>query len=561
MSIQSDYVIIGAGINGMVAAARLAGAGYSVTLLDERDRLGGFIDSGELTVPGFVHDTFSSWHPLFVASPAYAELGAELHAQGLTYRNTEGPVTASIHVSPGGGERAVIGYRDPGQTAAAFRHEDDRAAYARMLDELGARSGTVFGTLGSELRSKKALGLVWSALRNGLGPAEQFARDSLMSGRNFTSLRFNGWEADQLWTPWLLHAGLAPDHATGGAMLPLMALTMHSSGLPVVEGGARNFVTAFERLLRSRGVRIELGLPVDRIIVRDGRADAAETVFERFEARYGVLASTSPHELYRNLLPASAIPSAVRDQASTHRSGRAAMQIHLALDTPPAWNDVRLAQVPLVHLSNGSGSTGIACAQAEAGVLPASPTVVVGQQCVLDPTRAPEGKATLWIQLQELPFRPTGDAAGELDVGQGWTPWLATAYAERVVNRIEPFAPGLRSSVLGIKVLSPADLRAANRNAVHGDPYGGSAELYQNLLWRPFPAGARHRTHLAGLWHLGAATHPGPGLGGGSGYLVSEQILAEGRRRLPGRRRPPATVSAHPASWGASAGEDLVEVS
>ncbi|NUP73809.1 MAG: NAD(P)/FAD-dependent oxidoreductase [Sinomonas sp.] len=543
MSIQSDYVIIGAGINGMIAAARLAGAGYSVTLLDERDRMGGFIDSGELTVPGFVHDTFSSWHPLFVASPAYAELGAELHAQGLGYCNTEGPVTASIDVSPGGGERAVIGYRDPGQTAAAFHHEDDRAAYARMLDELGARSGTVFGALGSELRSKKALRLAWSALRAGLGSAEQFARDALMSGRNFTSLRFEGWEADQLWTPWLLHAGLAPDHATGGAMLPLMALTMHSFGLPVVEGGARNFTTAFERLLRSRGVRVELGLPVDRITVRGGRADAAETVYERFEARYGILASTAPRELYRDLLPESAIPSAVRDQASTHLSGRAAMQIHLALDAPPAWNDARLAKVPLVHLSNGSGSTGIACAQAEAGVLPASPTVVVGQQCVVDSTRAPEGKATLWIQLQELPFRPTGDAAGELDVSQGWTPRLAT------------------SSILGMKVLSPADLQAANRNAVDGDPYGGSAELYQNLLWRPFPAGARHRTQLEGLWHIGAATHPGPGLGGGSGYLVSEQILADGRRRPLRRRRIPTAVGAHPGSWGANAGEDLVEVS
>jgi phytoene dehydrogenase-like protein len=561
----ADYVVIGAGINGMVAAARLAGAGYSVTLLESRDRIGGFIDSGELTAPGFVHDTFSSWHPLFVAGAAYADLGEDLHRHGLRYRNTEeagiDAVTASVDFSPDGEGRVVVAYRDQERTTAAFRESEDRVAYARMLEELGERSGTVFGALGSELRSRKALPLLLSALRPGLGHAERFARDSLMSGRNFTGQRFTGWEADQLWAPWLLHAGLAPDHATGGAMLPLMALTMHSFGLPVVEGGAARFADAFAALLAERGVRVELGAGVERIAVTGGRAVAAETAYERFSARRGILASTSPQALYTSLLPADVVPAAVRDQVQAYRPGRAAMQIHLALDAPPAWTDDRLQGVPLVHVSNGSGTTGIACAHAEAGLLPSAPTVVVGQQGLLDSSRAPKGKATLWLQLQELPFAPRGDAAGELDVRHGWTEGLAEGYAQRVLDRVEAFAPGLSSSILGMKVISPADLLAANSNAVGGDPYGGSAELYQNLLWRPFPAGARHRTRLDGLWHIGASTHPGPGLGGGSGYLVTEEILGEGRRRLPSRRRPPAEASAHPASWGAAAGEDLVSVS
>ncbi|MDQ4504608.1 NAD(P)/FAD-dependent oxidoreductase [Sinomonas sp. ASV322] len=556
----ADYVVIGAGINGLVAAARLAGAGHSVTLIEARDRLGGFVDSSELTVPGFVHDTFSSWHPLFVAGAAYADLGADLHRHGLTYRNTEDAgldaVTASIDYSPEGEERAVIAYRDPERTTAAFREPADRAAYARMLEELGERSGTIFGALGSELRSAKSFKLLLSALRPGLEAAEQFARDSLMSGRNFTGQRFTGWEADQLWTPWLLHAGLGPDHATGGAMLPLMALTMHRFGLPVVEGGAGRFVAAFAGLLAERGVRVELGCPVEGIEVAAGRAVAVETAHGRFEARRGILASTSPQALYTSLLPADVVPARVRDQAVSHRPGRAAMQIHVALDSPPAWSDARLAEVPLVHISNGSGRTGIACAEAEAGLLPASPTVVVGQQCLLDPSRAPEGKATLWLQLQELPFHPRGDAAGELDVSRGWTEELAHGYAQRVLGRVEDFAPGLRSSVVGMTVISPTDLLAANCNAVGGDPYGGSAELYQNLLWRPFPAGAGHRAGPEGLWLIGAASHPGPGLGGGSGYLVTERILADGRRRLPARRRIPTVAGAHPAAWGADVGED-----
>ena len=103
---MTDVVIIGAGINGMVAAARLAGAGRSVVLLDGAEEIGGFIGSGERTAPGYVHDTWSSWHPLFVTGRAYAELGPDLHRHGLEYANTErgersdggrgGPLTATV---------------------------------------------------------------------------------------------------------------------------------------------------------------------------------------------------------------------------------------------------------------------------------------------------------------------------------------------------------------------------------------------------------------------------------------------------------------------------------
>jgi phytoene dehydrogenase-like protein len=127
----------------------------------------------------------------------------------------------------------------------------------------------------------------------------------------------------------------------------------------------------------------------------------------------------------------------------------------------------------------------------------------------------------LWIQLQELPWHVKGDAAGELDVGGGtWTEALRERYADRIQTRIAKHVPSLESSILGRTVLSPADLWAANVNLVHGDPYGGSLALDQNFLWR-----APHKTPVAGVWHIGASTHPGPGLGGGSGALVAAQLL------------------------------------
>lgn len=327
-------------------------------------------------------------------------------------------------------------------------------------------------------------------------------------------------------------------------MLPVMAFTMHAVGLPIVEGGAANFTAAFAALLAERGVETYLGNPADRIEVRGGKAVGVHVSGTRLVAGRAVLASTSTRRLYETLLAPADVDDHGRQAVARYRPGRAATQIHLALDRPLSWTDDRLDAVPLVHVSDGAGSTGIACAQAEAGLLPAKPTVVVGQQTVLDPTRAPEGAATLWLQLQEVPWAPVGDAAGELDVSGGWTPELADAYADRVLDRVAAFAPGLRDRVVARHVISPAGLQAANANAVHGDPYGGAAELDQSLLWRP-GTGTGHRTEVGKLLHIGAFTHPGPGLGGGSGHLAAQALLrpsvprraADRVRRFAGRDR------------------------
>lgn len=527
MNDSVDVAIIGSGINSLVAAAELALDGKRVCLIEQSDRLGGFIHSSERTLPGFIHDSFSSWHPLFVSGAAYGALGAELHARGLEYCNTTGPVTASAAADPGtGAHRVVIAHRDPAETAAAFKEPGDQEAYIAMLEDLGRNSATVFGAFGAELRSFKELAkIALGAVRSGrVKGTEAFVRDSVMSGRNYVRSRFDGWETDQLWSPWLLHAGLGPDQATGGVMLPVMAMSMHGFGLPVVKGGASRFVDAFESLLRDSGVRIMLGTVAEEILVESGVVSGVRTSHGLVSAGT-VLANVSPQALYTRLLRQPPAASAVA--AARYQNGRGAMQIHVALDKPVEWLDPRLTSVPLVHLSNGSGSTGIACAQAEAGLLPNEPTIVVGQQCVLDPSRAPEGKATLWLQLQEVPFSPTGDAAGELDVGEGWTEELKRAYMERVLARLEQFAPGTRATVLAWDIIAPTDLAAANPNSVNGDPYGGSAELFQNLLWRPFPQAAGHQTAVKGLWHIGASTHPGPGLSGGSGHLVARKLSAK----------------------------------
>jgi phytoene dehydrogenase-like protein len=531
-----DAVVVGAGINGMAAAARLAGAGWSVALVDQHDRIGGFVAGGERTLPGYRHDTYSSWHPLFVTGPVYAELGADLHRHGLEYANADGPVTATVS----GDGTVTVAHRDVEATVAGFAEPADRDAYRAALQRFGAHAAQIGSLLGTELRSPGVLGPLWGLTRTGgRGELESYAREVATSGRAWLRTRFRGPEVDRLWAPWLLHAGLAPDSASGGLMVPIFAATMHSAGLPTVVGGAGNFVTAWERLLAERGVVVHTSRRVERVLLRDGTAVGVAGAGWSLTADRAVLASVTPTALYGSLLPAGAVPSAVAAEAARFRPGRAAMQVHVALSGPVPWRDPALAAVPLVHVTDGSGSTAIACAEAEAGLLPRRPTVVVGQQHVLDPSRVPAGAAALWLQLQEVPFAPVGDALGRLDTAGGWDAALARGYAERVLDRVAAHAPGLRELVVGLDVITPADLAAYNPNALGGDPYGGSAELDQNFLWRPLAASPGHATPVPRLWHIGASTHPGPGLAGVSGHLVAGRLLTPTprqrlRRVLPG---------------------------
>src|SRR5699024_1983142 len=126
-----DAVVIGSGINGLVATAELALAGWKVALVEQAQHLGGFVASGEHTLPGFTHDTYSSWHPLFVSGGAYATLGRHLHEHGLEYANTDGLLTGAVS-----GDRASLAWRDPVATAEGFEHPADRDAYLTMLEQM-----------------------------------------------------------------------------------------------------------------------------------------------------------------------------------------------------------------------------------------------------------------------------------------------------------------------------------------------------------------------------------------------------------------------------------------
>ena len=513
-----DAVCVGSGINSLAAAALLAKEGWRVCVLERNDWLGGAIKTVEgLTAPGFTHEVFASWHPLWVGSPAYAELKPDLDRLGLEYLNTDLPTAAAFP----DGTSAFL------STDGAANVAELGPEWQRQFDEFMGGAGIAFGVLGTELWSGQGLSLGRKAYSHyGRRGLVEFAGRTLLSARDWLTETFEREQARGLLAPWVLHTGLGPDQAVSGFMTQVIACSLQLGGMPVPKGGGVKLVEALAAIVREAGGELRTEAEVERILVAEGRATAVLLAGgETISVSRAVLACVTPTQLYGRLLGDGAVPERVRDAALRFRYGRGEMQIHIAMNEPPLWRgDERLGRVPLLHLTPGLDGVSRAVNEADRGLLPAEATIALGQPMAVDPSRAPEGSWVLWVQLQELPPSPKGDAAGELDASGGWTEELREAYADRIVARIAGHVENLERATVGRVVLSPADIEAANPNWVGGDIYAGSCSLDQNLLFRPTPASPGHETPVDRLFHIGASTHPGPGLGAGSGYLVAKHL-------------------------------------
>ena len=199
------------------------------------------------------------------------------------------------------------------------------------------------------------------------------------------------------------------------------------------------------------------------------------------------------------------------------------MMIHLALDSLPDWSaSEELKRFAYVHLAPSYDVMSAVYQEAMAGLLPREPVLVVGQPTALDPSRAPEGKHVLWVQVRVVPYEIKGDAFGTI-AARNWDE-AKLAYTERVLDLIERYAPGLRTKILGSSIHSPLDLERANPNLVRGDSLSGSHHLDQNFLFRPFGGWSRYRTPIKDLYMVGASTWPGAGTGVGSGYMLGKML-------------------------------------
>jgi len=528
MSSPTQVIIVGSGMNSLVCAALLALKGKKVRVFERNDRVGGCIRSEEL-FPGFTHEVLSSWYPLFLGGAAYPLLKDALAQEGVEF--VSNGYTTGVVTTDG---QCLALKQDVADAVARIEAvaPGDGQAFGAMVSQLFEKDAALtFGLLGNDPYSWKLGKLLFSEWRKrGTDGLMGFTAESLESFRRWSERVLTSELTRAMISPWVLHSGLGPDEATSALIGKLTFAAVVAGGVPVVKGGSHNLVNAFVRLIEKRGGEVLTNAQVEQITVNGNQATGVIAAGVAHSATQAVVCNVTPPQLYGSLLPDAS--ATIRAKAQAYSFGRGCMQIHYALNAPAPWSDAEMLKVPLVHLADSLRDVSLSVSEANNGLIPRVPIMAIGQPTAADPSRAPEGKWILWLQLQAMPSRLSGDALGEISVPEDgrWNEAVREAVADRVQKQLEKVLPGLPERVIGRRAFSPTDLEALNCNLVGGDPYSGICSPDQFFWLRPFAGESRaraHRTPFKNLYHIGASTHPGPGLGGGSGYLVAQALLKQ----------------------------------
>lgn len=518
-----EAIVIGAGLNGLAAAVHLSAKGWKVLVLERQGQPGGAVKTAECTLPGFRHDLYAMNLGSFAGSPFHAEHGALLARHGLKFVPADRPFASAF------GPGAAVPWLGVEQGLSnTLRHIErasvaDAQAWRRMDARFEKEAPYLFQLLGTPAPSWAAARLAWKLWR-GLGTkgSVDLLRLLLSSTNDWLQQQFESPEVHVLLASWGMHLDYGPD-VSGGALFPyLESMADQRFGMVLGKGGVGTLVHAMVSAIEAAGGEVRTGAEVKRIVVSGGRATGVELADgQHIAATRGVIANVHPRALYGPLLGSDAPADSV--SAAALRPGPATMMIHLALNDLPQWSaGEELRRFAYVHLAPSVADISVTYAHSLAGILPRTPLLVVGQPTAYDPTRAPQGKHVLWIQVRTLPFEVQSDAAGSIVPG----PWdgIKEAYADRVMDILESHAPGLRGQVLARTVLSPVDLVRDNANLVAGDSLSGSHHLDQFFMMRPGWGRSRWRTGVDQLYHVGASTWPGGGTGAGSGYMLAREI-------------------------------------
>jgi phytoene dehydrogenase-like protein len=327
-----------------------------------------------------------------------------------------------------------------------------------------------------------------------------------------------------------MHLDFPPD-APGGALFSFLeTFASGANGMVLAEGGARGVIDSLVAVLETHGGLVELGSPVTRVVIDGDKAVGVEVASgERIAAKRAVVANLTPKVIFGPLVSESALPARFVERVNAYAHAPGGLMVHMAMDGLPDWRaGDHVKEWAYVHIGPHMEDMTLAYQRAVGGLLPERPMLVVGQPTAVDPSRAPEGKHVLWVQVRVVPGAIQGDAAGEIE-SHDWAT-AKEAYADRVLAILDEYAPGTSQKVLGRHVLSPRDFEEYNPNLIGGDSLGGSHHPMQFAGLRPFPGWTRYRTPVDRLYMCGASTWPGAGVGAGSGYMLGRMLARRGLR-------------------------------
>ncbi len=524
--VDADAIVVGAGPNGLVAANLLADAGWSVTVLEAGDEPGGSVRSAELIEPGFLNDVCSAFYPLATEGSPIDDLGLGEH--GLRWLHAP---TVLAHPTSDGS--CPIISRDLDETAASLDglHPGDgdawRGLIQRWTDLQPQLSGLLFQPFPPVASAAR--------LATSMAPRDlaRLGRFLMLPARRLGEEELGGPASRRLLAGCALHADLTPESTLSGFFGWLMCSLGQVNGFPVPEGGARSVTDALVARLQARGGTVTCGAAVEHIEVERGRAVGVR-IAEGGTLRAGraVLADVNAPMLYTRLVSAGDLPDAVLGDIERFHWDDATFKVDWTLDAPIPWSAPEARRAGTVHVTEDVDALTVVASELARGLLPARPFLLIGQQSMTDPSRQPAGRETAWAYTH-VPRQVRGDGAGVL--GPGWSDDDIEGFVARMEDEVEALAPGFKRLIRGRHVLTPQRFEAENPNLTFGAINGGTAQLHQQLVFRPVPGLGRATTPIAGLYLASSSAHPGGGLHGAPGASAARAAIWQDRTR-PWRR-------------------------
>ncbi|MGE3255255.1 phytoene desaturase family protein [Pseudonocardia sp.] len=455
---MSTAVVVGSGPNGLAAAVSLARTGVHVTVLEAADEIGGGTRSGEMILPGLLHDHCSAVHTFAVGSPLYAEL--ELERYGLEWR---WPEIDCVH--PLDGDRAAVLHRSVDDTAAGLGVDGGRwrALFGKPAESFDTLAPAVLGPLLRVPRHPLLLA--------------RFGIPTLLPAATLARL-FRTDEARALWGGIAAHAFHPLTRPLTSAIGMGLVAGGHRYGWAVAKGGSGSISRAIAALLADLGGKIETGV---RVTSASQLPPADVTIFD--------LAPGAVADILGERLP----PRIARAYRS-FRHAPAAFKVDFAVEGGVPWTSPDARRAGTVHAAGSLAEIVAAEADVHAGRLPQRPFVLVGQQYLADPQRSVGDVHPVWTYAH-VPRGYPGDVT------------------EAIVGQVERFAPGFRERIVGTMTRSPAGFAAYNANYVGGDIITGATDVRQ-LVLGPRATLTPYDVGVPGYFLCSAATPPGPGAHG-----------------------------------------------
>ncbi len=514
MAEQFDIVIAGAGHNSLITAAYLGMAGYSCLVLEARPIIGGDTMTEELTLPGFLHDTCSTTHSIFLQSPVWSNQELPLAEYGLEYIHAD---PASHVVFPDG--TYITQWMDINRTCkeiAKFSRKDAET-YRTMMAEWRSVS-PIFNKIRytpagwsaplAEALATHPLGGIWLR-RQGL------------SAWDIINSAFEDWHVKS-WLLWFAEGTLQPGERPGTGQLAYSFIGgRQRNGWVIPKGGSWSLPQALRRIVEKHGGTILTNQPVNRLMLENGRCVGVETeTGEQFRARHAVVSSIHVKQLV-NMAPPEAWGDTFLYGVETYAAGRSMFVTHYATTEPPMFTiEGGTRSVVGAGVAQTSERQLRTSAQFHHGTVDMDqPVLLVLTPSVEDTSRVPEGKHMIKV-IGVQPY--------ELREGPEHWDKIKTEVAARNLEELRKYAPNLTDDkILATEIRSPLDLERINRHNWHGSCHGGDMSPAQVETLRPVPGYAQHRMPIPGLYQTGATTHPGGSVTGGPGRNAAMVLLKD----------------------------------